>query len=83
MTSLNRARKRPDGIDADFFIDAQDFDETWEKKHLHVKEPGFRVTRATASVTLKGTSFDDKLRVGLRKEGGVWKIDNVNGRANP
>ena len=37
MTSLNRARKRPEGIDADFFIDAQDLDETWEEKHLHFK----------------------------------------------
>jgi len=32
----NRARKRPDGIDADFFIDAQDLMRRGEK-HLHVK----------------------------------------------
>jgi len=82
MTSLNRARKRPEGIDADFFIDAQDFDETWEK-NISTSRARIQGTRATASVTLKGTSFDDKLRVGLRKEGGVWKIDSINGRANP
>ena len=82
MTSLNRARKRPDGIDADFFIDAQDFDETWEK-NISTSRARIQGTRATASVTLKGTSFDDKLRVGLRKEGGLWKIDGINGRANP
>ena len=82
MTSLNRARKRPDGIDADFFIDAQDFDETWEK-NISTSRARIQGARATASVTLKGTSFDDKLRVGLRKEGGLWKIDSINGRANP
>src|SRR6266403_1048084 len=80
MTSLNRARKRSDGIDADFFIDAQDFDETCEK-NISTSRARIQGTRATASVTLKGTSFDDKLRVGLRKEGGVWKIDSINGRA--
>jgi hypothetical protein len=82
MTSLNRARKRPEGIDADFFIDAQDLDETWEK-NISTSRARIQGTRATASVTLKGTSFDDKLRVGLRKEGGLWKIDSINGRANP
>ena len=82
MTSLNRARKRPEGIDADFFIDAQDFDETWEK-NISTSRARIQGARATASVTLKGKSFDDKLRVGLRKEGGLWKIDSINGRANP
>jgi hypothetical protein len=84
MTSLNRALKRPEGIDADFFIDAQDWDPTWEK-NISVSIAGIQGTRATVSVTLKGgESFGNrKLRVGLRKEGGVWKIDSVNGRANP
>ena len=31
MKSLNRALKRPEGIDADLFLDAQDWDEAWEK----------------------------------------------------
>ena len=31
IRSLNRALKRPDGIDADYFIDAQDWDEAWER----------------------------------------------------
>jgi Protein of unknown function (DUF3828) len=84
MISLNRARKRPEGINADFFIDAQDWDPTWEK-NIPVSKARIQGTRATVSVTLKGgESFGNhKLRVGLRKEGGVWKIDSVNGRANP
>lgn len=84
MSSLRRALKRPEGIDADLFIDAQDWDKTWEK-NISVSKARIQGTRATISVTLKGGGSvgNRKLRVGLRKEGGVWKIDSVNGRANP
>ena|SRR5256885_3178556 len=83
MKSLTRALKRPRGIDADFFIDAQDWDETWEK-NISVSKARLQGARATIIVTLKSKSFGNhKLRVGLRKEGGMWKIDSVNGRANP
>jgi hypothetical protein len=84
MRSLNRALKRPDGIDADFFIEAQDFDEAWEK-NVSVSKATIQGGLATVSVTLKGgPNFGNKrLKVGLRKEGGVWKIDSVNNRMNP
>lgn len=83
MRSLNRALKRPDGIDADFFIDAQDWDKTWEK-NIYASKARIQGARATTTVTLKGESFGKhSLRVGLRKEDGVWKIESVNGRANP
>jgi len=84
MKSLNRALKRPDGIDADFFIDAQDWDEAWEK-NISTSKATIRGEQATVSVTLRGgPSFGNKrLKVGLRKEGGVWKIDRINNRMNP
>lgn len=83
MKSLNRALRRPEGIDADFFIDAQDWDKTWEK-NIYASKARIQGARATTNVMLKGESFDKhRLRVGLRKEGGVWKIDSVNGRLNP
>ena len=88
MRSLNRALKRDTGINADFFIDAQDSDEGWEK-NISVSKARIQGMRATVIVTLKGgtmladqKTFDNKLKVGLRKEGGVWKIDTVNGKAN-
>ena len=88
MRSLNRALKRDTGINADFFIDAQDSDEGWEK-NISVSKARIQGMRATVIVTLKGgtmladnKTFDKKLKVGLRKEGGVWKIDTVNGKAN-
>jgi tRNA U38,U39,U40 pseudouridine synthase TruA len=83
IKSLNRALRSPEGIDADFFIDAQDWDKTWEK-NIYATKARVQGPRATTTVTLKGESFGNhRLRVGLRKEGGVWKIDTVNGRANP
>jgi Protein of unknown function (DUF3828) len=84
MKSLNRALKRPDGIDADFFIDAQDFDEAWEK-NISTSKAAIQGERATVNLTLKGgPAFGNrKLKVGLRKESGVWKIDSVNNRMNP
>lgn len=83
LNALNHALKRPDGIDADFFVDAQDWDKTWEK-NISASKAKIQGARSTTTVTLKGESFGNhRLRVGLRKEGGVWKIDSVNGRANP
>jgi len=83
LRSLNRALKRPDGIDADFFLDAQDWDEAWEK-NIFTSRATIRGARSNLTVTLKGGSIGEhKLRVGLRKEGGAWKIDSVNGRTNP
>lgn len=81
MASLDRARKR--GLDADYFLDAQDWDETWEK-NITTSSLGIQGLRATINVVLKGDSFGEhKLRVDVRKEAGVWKIDSVNGQANP
>lgn len=84
MTSLNRALRSPEGIDADLFIDAQDWDESWEK-NISVSEAEIAGTRAIVNVTLKGGESvgDQKLKIALRKEGGGWKIDGVNGRINP
>ena len=88
MKSYDRAKKSDTGINADFFIDAQDWDNAWEK-NISVSRSKVQGTRASVTVMLKGgtldadnKTFDRKLKVGLRKEGGVWKIDTVNGRAN-
>ena len=82
--AIARALKQEDGIDADPFIDAQDFDPLWEK-NLTVSKAAITGAKATATVTLKGgPNFGTKrLKIGLRKEGGVWKIDSVNDRLRP
>jgi len=84
LISLKRALKRPDGIDADFFIDAQDWDESWER-NISTSAATTQADRAIVNVTLKGgEAFGTKrLKIGLRKEIGAWKIDSVNNRLNP
>lgn len=86
--SYARAGRIEGGITVDFFLDAQDWDKDWEK-NISVSKAVIRGIRATVNVNLKGgpapeggQSFDQKLKVGLRKEGGVWKIDTVNGHVN-
>jgi hypothetical protein len=88
MKSYDRASKSDTGINVDFFIEAQDWDDAWEK-NISVSKARIQGSRATVTVMLKGgtvgadnKTFDNKLKVGLRKEGGVWKIDTVNGKAN-
>lgn len=65
-------------VDADLFVDAQDFDETW-KNNFSVSKATIRGQQATTQVGLKGKQFNYTLRVTLRRENGAWKIDNVKG----
>ena len=82
--AIERALKRENGIDADIFIDAQDFDPLWEKNILSSKAV---VTGAKAklTITLKGgPNFGTKqLRIGMQRQAGAWKIDSVNGITSP
>jgi len=88
LRSYDRASRRENGINADFFLDAQDWDQDWEK-NISVSKAIVQGTRATVSVKLKGGSagddgktWDNNLKVGLVKEGRLWKIDSVNKHLN-
>jgi hypothetical protein len=63
--------------DADIFISAQDWDPAWES-HISVSKVLVHGSTATTEVNLTG-QFSQKLRVTLRQEAGVWKIDGVKG----
>jgi hypothetical protein len=65
-------------VDADLFVDAQDFDEAW-KNNISVSKATIRGQQATVEVSLNGKQFSRKLRVTLRQENGAWKINNVKG----
>jgi hypothetical protein len=82
--AIKRALDREEGIGADVFIDAQDWDPLWAK-NISATRFAINGTRSTVNVTLKGgTGFGTKrLKLILRKESSVWKIDSVNGAANP
>lgn len=65
-------------VDAVLFIDAQDDDATWAD-NFSVSKATMRGQQATAQVNLNGKEMKYKLLVTLRRENGVWKIDNVKG----
>ena len=82
--AIRRALNRENGIDADIFVDGQDWDPLWEK-NVTASKAVITGTRAAVSVTLKGGEAlgTKRLKIGLKKEGGVWKIDSVNGQLSP
>jgi hypothetical protein len=81
ITAINRMAKGPDGLDGDYFIDAQDWDKDWEK-NIAVSNVVVKNTIATATVGLKGEQMTRNLQLTLKQEGGAWKIDRVKGLDN-
>lgn len=73
---------------ADYFIDAQDWDQTWVNG-ISVTRPVIKGLTATLRIQLepaKGvySGFGRRvLPIKLVKESGVWKIDMINNRALP
>lgn len=65
--------------DADYFINAQDFDESWKVSTTKAIISGSTATLKVAlkSTKPKGQGFSQNLSVKLVKTGGVWKIDTV------
>lgn len=70
--------------DADYFIDAQDFDPKWEngittsKAVINGNKADVKVVLSSPDSTASGFS-PHTLRIKMVKESNVWKIDHVNG----
>ena len=80
VKEIDRMRKGPDGLDGDYFVDAQDFDDLWAK-NITVSDVKISGAKATAEVLLAGKpDMRRRLQVSLVNEGGVWKVDKVKGR---
>ena len=80
LRQIDKMVKGPDGLEGDYFVDAQDFDPLWAKNILisDVKTVG---DKSSAHVFLRGSKdMQKKLVVHLVKEGGAWKVDKVQGR---
>ncbi|HKE55165.1 MAG TPA: DUF3828 domain-containing protein [Pyrinomonadaceae bacterium] len=73
---MKRATARD--VDSVLFIDAQDYDESWAK-NFTVSPATIDGQKATVQVALNGKEMKYNLNVTLRREAGVWKIDNVKG----
>lgn len=64
-------------LDADYFLQTQDWVSEWGDS-VSVSKPDVRGTTATTIVTFDaGGLAYPRLKVNLRREGGVWKIDKV------
>jgi hypothetical protein len=81
ITAINRMAKGPDGLDGDYFLDAQDWDKDWEK-NIAVSNVVIKNTIATATVALSGEQMKRNLQLTLKQESGAWKIDRVKGLDN-
>jgi len=81
LRELDRARNAPGGVEADYFLDAQDFDDEWAT-NIEVSAPAVEGERATAEVRLKGPEVGTRrLHLTMVREQGGWKIDRVEGRS--
>ena len=79
LNEIDKMVKGPDGLDGDYFVDAQDFDNKWAK-NISVSKVRIHGTRVTAEVLLTGSeSMNKRLSLDLVNEGGAWKIDKVQG----
>lgn len=80
LKEVDRMKKGPDGLDGDYFVDAQDFDDLWAK-NIAVSDVKISGTKATADVLLTGKpDMRRRLQVFLVKDGDIWKVDKVKGR---
>ena len=69
--------KGPDGLDGDYFVDAQDFDPLWAK-NIAISDTKTRGAKSSARVVLNGSKgMRKKLIVHLVQENGTWKVDKV------
>jgi len=80
LKEIDKMMKGPDGLDGDYFTDAQDFDPLWAK-NISISDVQIHGDKSAAHVLLNGAKgMRKKLIVHLVKEGGTWKVDKVQGR---
>ena len=80
LREIDRMVKGPDGLDGDYFVDAQDFDPLWAR-NISISDVKTMNDKSTAHVLLNGAKgMRKKLVVHLMKEGGTWRVDKVQGR---
>ena len=80
LNLIDRMKKGPDGLDFDYFLDAQDFDNLWAK-NITVSNLKVSGKNATAEVLLAGKGeMRRQLKVSLVNDGVAWKIIRCGGR---
>ena len=82
LRKLNRKFNSPDGMESDYFIQAQDYLDSWTK-YIVVVPVSESATRAQFRVQLGEGGELYKLKVVAIREGGLWKIDMVSVLRSP
>ena len=75
---IEKQMNSEEGIDADYFLSAQDFDPKWESNIVIGKVTTNATTSTVNAVLPSKLMGNSKLKLVLKKEGGTWKIDRVN-----
>ena len=79
LKELSKMKMGPEGLNGDYFTDAQDFDPLWAK-NISISAVKTEANKSSAHVLLNGAQgMKKKLIVGLMQEGGTWKVDKVRG----
>ena len=77
---IDAKRRVEGGLEADPFLEAQDYDLQWGK-NIAVRNVQIHGTTATAEVTLTSKVMEAcRLRVTLTREDNAWKLDRVEAR---
>ena len=77
LDMIDKMKKSPDGLDFDYFLDAQDFDNLWAK-NVTVSNLKVSGKSAKADVLLAGTGeMRRQLKLSLVNDGVAWKIIRV------
>ena len=77
LKQIDKMAKGPNGLDGDYFVDAQDFDPLWAK-NIAISEVRIRGDKSTAHVLLNGSKgMQKRLILQLVEEAGAWKVDKV------
>lgn len=79
LKEIDKMVKGPDGLNGDYFTDAQDFDPLWAK-NISISGVKINGDKSSAHVLLDGAKgMRKKLTVFLVKDAGTWKVDKVKG----
>lgn len=77
LRELTRMMQSPDGLEADYFLQAQDYLDDWPS-HIATSNTRVQSGIATTVVTLgENPAAPYRLSVTLQQESGVWKIRRV------
>lgn len=77
IQEITQRMNSADGLDADYFIQAQDYLDDWEN-NISVTKPEINGNTAVLVVTLGATEESRyRLRLTLKKESNIWKIRKV------